>query len=240
MRASSASVNAAANDSSPFSSSRTLPLLSSFTITSRPIQCRNLLHRLDERRPPERAVLVLERGREADRILDRRRLDHEAAVLVVLVLHRVRGDRVHHVRVLRLVEQPVDETRRMEAEIAADQPAARAVRQPRPEQQLRRVQRACGDDDRARVDAHERPVAVDVLDAPRLPVLDHDALDARVRAQLEPARRPGVVDVRVERRLARVRGAALQARAAAHAVRVGVGVHRLELASRARGSRARP
>ena len=74
-----------------------------------------------------------------------------------------------------------------------------------------------------------RSVAVDVLDARRLAVLDHDPLDARVGAQLEPAGRPGVVDVRVERRLARVRRAALEARAAAHAVRVGVRAHRLEL-----------
>ncbi len=47
--------------------------------------------------------------------------------------------------------------------------------------------------------------------------------------ELEPARRPGVVNVGVERRLARVGRAALEARAAAHAVRVGVRPHRLEL-----------
>ena len=93
-------------------------------------------------------------------------------------------------RVLRLVEQAEDEAHRMEAEVAADEAAARAVRQPRAQQQLRRVQRPCRDDDRARVDAPQRTVAVDVLDARRLAVLDHDPLDARVRAQLEPARRP--------------------------------------------------
>ena len=116
----------------------------------------------------------------------------------------------------------------MEAEVAADQPAARAVRQAGAHQQLRRVQRSRGDDDRARIDTRRRSVAVDVLDARRLAVLDHDPLDARVGAQLEPARRPGVVDVRVERRLAGVRRAALEAGAAAHAVRVGVRAHRLE------------
>ena len=93
--------------------------------------------RLDQRRAPHGAVLVLERRREADRILNRRGLDHEAAVLVVLVAHGVRGDRIDHVRVLRLVEQPVHEARRMEAEVAADQPAARAVGQPRAHQDLR-------------------------------------------------------------------------------------------------------
>ena len=196
-----------------------------------------LPHRLDEGRSPERAVLVLERGREADRILDRRRLDHEAAVLVVLVPHRVRRDRIDHVRVLRLVEQPVDEPGRVEAEVAADQPAARAVRQARAQEQLRRVQRPRRDDDRTRVDARDRSVQVDVLDALRLAVLDQDPVDARVGAQLEPARRPGVVDVGVERRLARVRRAALEAGAAAHAVRVGVGAHRLQL--RAESAEAR-
>ncbi len=109
--------------------------------------------RLDERLAPERAVLVLERRRERDRILDGRGLDDEAAVLVVLVRHRVRGDRVDHVRVLRLVEQAVDEARGVEAEVAADQPAARAVGQARAQQQLRRVERARRDDDRAGVDA---------------------------------------------------------------------------------------
>ena len=102
---------------------------------------------------PQRPVLVLERRREADRVLDRRRLDHEPAVLVVLVRHRVRRDRVDHVRVLRLVEQAEDEPHRMEAEVAADEPAARAVRQARAQEELRRVQRPGGDDDGARVDA---------------------------------------------------------------------------------------
>ncbi len=55
-----------------------------------------------------------------------------------------------------------------------------------------------------------------------------DPLDACVGAQLEQAGRPGVVDVGVERRLARVRRTALEARAAAHAVRVGVRADRLE------------
>ena len=61
------------------------------------------------------------------------------------------------------------------------------------------------------------------------PVFDQNPLDARVGAQLEPAGRPGVVDVGVERRLARVRRAALEAGAAAHAVRVGVRLHRRQL-----------
>ena len=107
-----------------------------------PIQRRNPRTASTSGCAPQRAVLVLERRREADRILDRRRLDHEAAVLVVLVAHRVRGDRIDHVRVLRLVEEPVDEARRVEAEVAADQPAARAVGQARAQQQLRRVERA--------------------------------------------------------------------------------------------------
>ena len=73
----------------------------------------------------------------------------------------------------------------MEAEVAADQPAARAVGQPGAQEQLRRVERPAGHDDGARVDALQRPVAVDVLDARRLAALDHDALDVRAGAQLE-------------------------------------------------------
>ena len=76
-------------------------------------------HRLYEPRPPERPLLVAERRREADRILDRRRLDDEAAFLVVLEVHAVGGDRVDHVRVLRLVEEPVDETHGVQAEVLA-------------------------------------------------------------------------------------------------------------------------
>ena len=109
-------------------------------------------HGLDERSSPERAVLVLEGRRERHGILDRRRLDHEAAVLVTLVGHRVRADRIDHVRILGLVEQAVDEAHRMEAEMAADEAAGRAVRQPRPQEQLRGVQRPGRDDDRARID----------------------------------------------------------------------------------------
>ena len=107
--------------------------------------------------PPQRPVLVLERGREADRILDRRRLDHEPAVLVVLVLHRVRRDRVDHVGVLRLVEEAVDEAHGMEAEVAADESRARAVRQAGSQEELRRVDAPRGDDDRAGVDALRVP-----------------------------------------------------------------------------------
>ncbi len=77
-------------------------------------------HCLDEPRPPERPLLVPERRREADRILDRRCLDDEAALLVVLEVHAVGGDRVDHVRILRLVEEPVDETHRVQAEVPTD------------------------------------------------------------------------------------------------------------------------
>src|SRR5665647_2005020 len=80
----------------------------------------------------------------------------------------------------------------------------------------------------AGVDPVERAVGAGVLDALRLPVLDDDPLDPGVRAQLELPGRPGVVDVRVERRLAGVGRAALQARPAAHAVGVGVGAHGLQ------------
>ena len=52
---------------------------------------------------------------------------------------------------------------------------------------------------------------------------------AEFGAELEQAARPRVVDVGVHRRLARVRRAALEARAAAHAVRVRVGGDGLEL-----------
>ena len=70
---------------------------------------------------------------------------------------------------------------------------------------------------------------VDVLDPGRGAVLDQHALDRRVGAELEQAARPRVVDVGVHRRLAGVRRAALEARAAAHAVRVRVGGDGLEL-----------
>ena len=116
----------------------------------------------------------------------------------------------------------------MEAQVAAHEPAAGTVRQPRPHQDLGRIQRSGCDDDSACVHPHERAVPVDVLDASRLTGLDHDALDPRVGAELEPTRSPGIVDVGVERGLARIRRAALQARPTAHAVRVGVGHDRLE------------
>ena len=121
-------------------------------------------HRLDEARAPERPVLVADRRRERDRVLDRRRLDHEAAVLVVLVLQAVRGDRVDHVRVLRLVEEPVHEPHGVEAEVTPD---GRAL-ETRAEQELRRVERPRRDDDRA--GAHRLPLtrAVDDLDPRRL------------------------------------------------------------------------
>ena len=117
----------------------------------------------------------------------------------------------------------------MEAEVAADEPGTRAVRQAGPLEELRGVERARGDDHRACVHAPKRPVAVGVLDAPGLTLLDDDPLHGRLGAQLELAGRPGVVDVRVHGRLARVGRAALEARAAAHAVRVRVRVHRLEV-----------
>ena len=141
-------------------------------------------HRLDEARAPERAVLVADRRRERDRVLDRGRLDHEAAVLVVLVLQAVRGDRVDHVRVLRLVEEPVHEPHGVEAEVSPDGGALEA----RAEQELRRVERPRRDDDRAR--AHRPPLtrAVDELDPRRLAALDEHALDGRVRAQVEESR----------------------------------------------------
>jgi hypothetical protein len=59
-------------------------------------------------------------------------------------------------------------------------------------------------------------------------VLDQHALDGGVGAQLERAARERVGDVGVHRRLAGVRGAALQTGAALLAVGVGVRVHRLE------------
>ena len=183
---------------------------------------------LDERCAPERAVLVLDRGREADRVHDRRRLDHEAAVLVVLVRHRVGADRVDHVRVLRLVEEPEDEASRVEAEIPADVPTAGARRQAGAEEELWRVQRPGGDDDRSGVDAPELAVAIHVLDPSRLAVLDHDALHPSVGAEVEPPGRQGVGDVGVHRRLARVRGTALEARPAPRAVRVRVRAHGLK------------
>ena len=67
------------------------------------------------------------------------------------------------------------------------------------------------------------------LDARRAAALDDDAIDRRVRAHLEQPSRPRVGDVRVPRGLAGVRRAALQARAAVHAVAVRVRGHRLEL-----------
>ena len=182
-------------------------------------------HRVDEARPPERAVLVAERRRERDRILDRGGLDHEAAVLVVLELHAVRRDRVDHVRVLRLVEESVHQADRVDAEMPPDGP----VREAGAEQELRRVERARGDDDGAGAHGVARSRLVDVLDPGRLGALHDHALDLGVRPQLEDAPRERVGDVGVHRRLAGVRGAALDARAAARAVGVRVRVDRLEL-----------
>ncbi len=96
------------------------------------------------------------------------------------------------------------------------------------QEQLRRVQRAAGHDHDAR--AHDAALArlVDVLDAGCPAVLDQHALDRRVRPQLEHASRERVGDVRVHRRLAGVRRAALEAGAALLAVRIRVRGHRLE------------
>ena len=143
----------------------------------------------------------------------------------MLVLQAVRGDRVDHVRVLRLVEEPVDEAHGVEAEVPAD----RGILEAGPKEELRRVDRArCHDD---RPGAHRLPRArrSDELDARRLAALDDHALDRRVGAELEDPARQRVGDVRVHRRLAGIRRAALDARPAARAVRVGVRVDRLEL-----------
>ena len=98
--------------------------------------------------PQRDAVLVAERGGEADRILDGRRLDHEAAVVVALELHAVGADRIHHVRVLDLVELALDQAGRVKAEVAADLLGAgrssRRLSHARAQQQLRRGQRSAG------------------------------------------------------------------------------------------------
>ena len=148
----------------PSSSTTTVALFSSLTIARTPIQWRKPLHGLDEPRPPHRPVLVAQRRRERDRVLDRRRLDHEAAVLVVLEAPCSARDRIDHVRVLRLVEEAVDEPHRVQAEVLADR---RRV-EPGAAQDLRRVQRAARDDDRARAHGVPLAVGVDVLDAGRL------------------------------------------------------------------------
>ena len=103
------------------------------------------------------------------------------------MLGAVRRDRVDDVRVLRGVEEPEDQPRRMEAEVAPDL----GILEARAGEHSRRVERAGGDHDRARGDALAGAGLVAVLDAGRLralaAVLDQDALDARTRAQLERA-----------------------------------------------------
>ena len=160
--------------------------------------------RLDQRRRP-RAGRSRPRRVVAKPIgsIDRRRLDHEPAVLVVLVRHRVRGDRVDHVRVLRLVEEPEDEAHRMEAEVAADEPAARAVGQPRAQQELRRVQRSRSDDDRTRVDTRRSTPSLSTYSTPFASPSSITTRSTRaLGTQLELPGGPGVVDVGVQRRLA--------------------------------------
>ena len=179
-------------------------------------------HGVDQPPAPQRAVFVADRRREGDRVHHGRRLEHEAAVLVALELHAVRRDRVDAVRVLRLVEQAVDEARRMQADVLPE----RRVAQARAHEQLRRVERAGCDDDAGRPRGVARAGGVGVLDARRLravgPVLDQDALDRGLRAQVELPERQRPGDVRVHRRLAGARGAALQARAVLFAVGAGV------------------
>ena len=99
----------------------------------------------------------------------------------------MRGDRVDHVRVLRLVEEPVDEPHRVEAEVAADR---RRSSTPGAHQQLRRVERARSGDDRAGVGRAALAGGVDVLDPGRLAAVDQHALDRRVRAAARAARAP--------------------------------------------------
>ena len=184
-------------------------------------------------------LLVAERGGEADRVLHRGRLDHEATVLVALELHAVRADRIHHVGVLRFVEQPLDQARGVKPKVAADQlaagRAAGGLSDARADQQAGGGQRAGRDHDHVRLHRCALTVGTDVLDARGLraaasaAILDRHPAHVAIGAQLQPVLDPRRMDVGVERGLARVGRAALQAGAAAHAVRVRVRHHGLEL-----------
>src|SRR5207253_8798714 len=94
--------------------------------------------------------------------------------------------------------------------VQAEVPADRGALEGGAGQELRRVERAGGNDDGAGADGAARAVRVRVLDARRATVLDQHALDGGVRAQLERAAGERVRDVRVHRRLAGVRRTALE------------------------------
>ena len=204
-----AAVNDASNHSSPFSPTCTLPLLSSSTITADPPVAESL-HRLDERVPqsgPFSTSSVVakpsEPGSSSPRPRSRR--PHRA------VPHRVGRDRIHDVRVLRLVEQPIDENAGWKPRYV-DQLAARAVRPGRTAGEAAAVQGVGGDDDRTRIDTTVTP-SRSTYSTPTASRPRSEYGSTRLGAELETAGRSGVVDVRVQRRLARVGRAALEARA---------------------------
>ncbi len=149
--------------------------------------------------------------------------------------------------VLDLVEQPLDQPRGVEAEVAADQvgrsasPAA-ASRTPerisspgsraRPRRRRRHRRRPCARApsgiERTRRRSPRGP-------SPRSSITTRRTSQSACSSSsdVDPRR----LDVGVQRRLAGVRRAALQARAAAHAVGVRVGDHRLELGAERREAR---
>jgi hypothetical protein len=123
------------------------------------------------------------------------------------------------VRVLRLVEEPIDQAHRVEAEVLADR---RRV-EPRALEDLRCVQRTARDDDGVGRD----PLSAG-FDAHGTAVLDEHPVDRCLCPHLEQPARPCIGDPGVPGRLAGVRRTALEAGAAVHAVPVRVGHDRLE------------
>ena len=174
---------------------------------------------------PEGPVLVADAAGEPDRILDRRGLEDEAAVLVAHEVHAVGGDRIDPVGILGLVEEAEHERGGVEAEVAADQSLlGESARVGEPER-IRTwgvFERSGGDDHGARLDRVVLAVEVGVLDAGRLEaavaVLEEDPLDVGVRRGGRASRPRSRRGCRCSSCLARIGRAALQAGAALHAV----------------------
>ena len=120
MRSRSASVNAAANDSPPFSSSAHAAVVVVVDHHEQADPAAEAPQRLDERRAPERAVLVLDVvAKPIGSWIVVASITNPPSSSCWCAIAWAR-DRIDHVRVLRLVEQAVDEPGRMEAEVAAD------------------------------------------------------------------------------------------------------------------------
>ena len=205
-------------------------------MSRRPTQCRYLRAASTSGSPHSGPFLSPRRRCEADRVLDGHRLHDEPAVLVALEVHAMGGDRIDacarpgarrsgpktNIAGCRPEVLPDSGSRRRSAGGSAACSARRRRRRPRPRRgRGGRRRRPC---------TRRRRLEPSPPSSTRTRSTWHSARSSSLPAR--PRRR----DVRVQRRLAGVRRAALQAGPALHAVLVGVGDDGLE----ARAHRVEP